>query len=47
MFPVDMAREAANHFTGAGATVTYRELDDLSHSYGIDLSSMIMDWLLA
>lgn len=47
MFPVDMAREAASHFTRAGAAVTYRELDDLSHSYGIDLSSMIMDWLLA
>ena len=47
MFPVDMAREAAQHFTSAGAAVTYRELDDLSHSYGVDLSSMIMDWLLA
>ena len=47
MFPVDMAREAAQHFTSAGAAVTYRELDDLGHSYGVDLSSMIMDWLLA
>jgi phospholipase/carboxylesterase len=47
MFPIDMARDANQHFTRAAASVTYRELDDLSHSYGADLSSMIMDWLLA
>lgn len=47
MFPIDMARDAHRHFSGAGASVAYRELDDLSHSYGADLSSMIMDWLLA
>lgn len=47
MFPIDMAREAHQHLASAGANVTYRELDDLSHSYGTDLSSMIIDWLLA
>jgi phospholipase/carboxylesterase len=47
MFPVDMAREAQRHLSGAGAAVTYREIDDLSHAYGADLSSIILDWLLA
>ena len=47
MFPVDMARDAHAHFGRAGAAVTYREIDDLSHSYGADLSTMILDWLLA
>jgi phospholipase/carboxylesterase len=47
MFPVDMAREAQRHLSAAGAAVTYREIDDLSHSYGTDLSAMILDWLLA
>ena len=46
MFPVQMAEEAHEHFTGAGASVTYRRLDDLSHAYGGDLSSMILDWLV-
>jgi phospholipase/carboxylesterase len=41
-----MAEEAREHFTGAGANVTYRRLDDLSHAYGGDLSSMILDWLV-
>lgn len=47
LFPVDMAREAQRHLSGAGAAVTYREIEDLSHSYGADLSTMILDWLLA
>lgn len=47
MFPVDMAREAQQHLSRAGAAVTYREIDDLSHAYGADLSTMILDWLLA
>lgn len=47
MFPVDMARQAERYFSGAGASVTYRELDDLAHTYGADLSTIILDWLLA
>lgn len=47
MFPVAMAREAQEHLSRAGAAVTYREIEDLSHSYGADLSAMILDWLLA
>jgi phospholipase/carboxylesterase len=47
MFPVDMARDAERYFAAAGAAVTYREIEDLSHTYGPDLSTMILDWLLA
>ena len=47
MFPRQMADDAANHFTTAEANVTYRPIVDLSHAYGADLSSMILDWLLA
>jgi phospholipase/carboxylesterase len=47
MFPIAMAEEAARHFKAAGAKVTYRPIDDLSHTYGADLSTMILDWLLA
>jgi len=42
-----MAREAQAYLANAGAAVTYRELEDLSHAYGPDLSTMILDWLLA
>jgi len=47
MFPIEMAREAQQHLSRAGAAVTYREIEDLSHTYGADLSTMILDWLLA
>jgi phospholipase/carboxylesterase len=47
MFPVDMAREADAYFRAAGASVTYLQIEDLSHTYGPDLSTTIMDWLLA
>ncbi len=47
MFRVDMAREAKQHFTAAGANVAYVEPADLSHTYGGDLSTIIADWLLA
>ncbi|MFT3723472.1 MAG: hypothetical protein QM773_07770 [Hyphomonadaceae bacterium] len=47
MFNVDMARQADEYFRAAGSNVTYCEIADLSHTYGPDLSTMIMDWLLA
>jgi phospholipase/carboxylesterase len=47
MFPVAMAREAERHFSAAGAAVTYREVEDLSHTYPVDMNSAILDWLLA
>ena len=46
MFPVQMAEDAQRHFTAAGAAVTYRRIEDLSHAYGGELSSMILDWLV-
>lgn len=47
MFPLSMAKDARQHLSAAGADVTFRCLDDLAHSYGADLSTMILDWLLA
>jgi phospholipase/carboxylesterase len=47
MFPFAMAEDAQKHLSGMGANVTYQRLDDLSHSYGPDLSTMIIDWFLA
>jgi phospholipase/carboxylesterase len=47
MFPRQMAEDAAKHFTAAGANVTYCPVADLSHTYGADLSTKILDWLLA
>jgi len=29
----------------AGADVTYRELDDLSHTYPREINSVILEWL--
>lgn len=45
MFPIDMAREAAQALTAAGANVTYRELADLSHTYPRELNGPILRWL--
>lgn len=47
MFPVRVAREAARGLSAAGARVTYRELDDLSHCYPRELNSEILAWLAA
>lgn len=47
MFPVDTARLARDALTAAGARVTYRELDDLSHTYPREESVRILDWLNA
>ena len=47
MFPVDIARTASTALTAAGANVTYRELDDLSHTWPRDQNPRILDWFLA
>ena len=47
MFPVDMARSANESFTAAGAKVTYREIDDLSHTYPTEENPRIFNWLMA
>jgi phospholipase/carboxylesterase len=45
MFPVQMAREARDALTAAGAAVTYREIDDLSHTYPRELNPELLAWL--
>jgi phospholipase/carboxylesterase len=47
MFPVQVARQAREAFTAAGADVTYRELDDLSHTYPREMNAPILNWLRA
>jgi phospholipase/carboxylesterase len=46
MFPVTLARNAAEVLRKSGAQVTYREIDDLSHAYPRDENPAIMDWFL-
>jgi phospholipase/carboxylesterase len=45
MFPADMAREAERALTRAGAAVTYREVDDLSHTYPREMNAQMLAWL--
>lgn len=47
MFPVDVARMARDALTAAGARVTYREIEDLSHTYPREENVRIVDWLNA
>lgn len=44
MFPVDMARMAAQFFTARGAAVTLREVADLPHCYPVEMNAAILDW---
>jgi phospholipase/carboxylesterase len=45
MFPVQVARQAREALAAAGADVTYRELDDLSHTYPREINAEILNWL--
>jgi phospholipase/carboxylesterase len=45
MFPVQVARQTRQLLTAAGADVTYRELDDLSHCYPREMNAEILKWL--
>lgn len=45
MFPATMAREAEAALGRAGATVTYVEMADLSHTYPREMSREILAWL--
>jgi phospholipase/carboxylesterase len=47
MFPVEVARSAGQALAAAGANVTYRELDDLSHCYPREINADILPWLAA
>ena len=45
MFPVEVARQTQGLLSAAGADVTYRELDDLSHCYPREMNAPILNWL--
>jgi len=45
MFPVQVARQTREALSAAGAEVTYRELDDLSHTYPREINAPILNWL--
>jgi phospholipase/carboxylesterase len=45
MFPVQVARQTRQALSTAGANVTYRELDDLSHCYPREMNAPILNWL--
>ena len=45
MFPVQVARQTSNLLAAAGADVTYREIDDLSHCYPREMNAEILRWL--
>jgi phospholipase/carboxylesterase len=45
MFPVQVARQTHQALSAAGAEVTYRELDDLSHTYPREINPSILSWL--
>ncbi len=45
MFPVQVARQTRDALSAAGADVTYRELEDLSHCYPREMNAPILNWL--
>ena len=45
MFPVQTARQTQQALSAAGAKVTYRELDDLSHCYPREMNAQMLQWL--
>ena len=45
MFPVAVAQQAQRVLTQIGANVTYREIDDLSHTYPREMNAEMLAWL--
>jgi phospholipase/carboxylesterase len=45
MFPVQVARHTRQALSAAGADVTYREIDDLSHTYPREINADMLEWL--
>ena len=45
MFPVQTARQTQAALSAAGADVTYREIDDLSHTYPREINAELLAWL--
>jgi phospholipase/carboxylesterase len=44
MFPIEVARAAAKSLRGAGADLTFREIEDLSHTYPREENDRILTW---
>jgi phospholipase/carboxylesterase len=47
MFPVELARQAEMALLKADAAVTYREVEDLSHTYPRELNGAMLNWMQA
>ena len=45
--PAEVAREAQQSLARAGASVTYREIDNLSHTYPVEENPRILEWMSA
>ena len=45
MFPVQVARHTQQALSAAGADVTYREIDDLSHTYPREINAEMLRWM--
>jgi len=45
MFPVQVARQTQQALSAAGADVTYREIDDLSHTYPREMNVAMLAWM--
>lgn len=45
MFPVEVARRAAESLAAAGGDVSYGEIDDLSHCYPREINAALLTWL--
>ncbi|MGH6681068.1 MAG: phospholipase, partial [Bradyrhizobium sp.] len=45
MFPIEVARQTRDALSAAGANVTYREIEDLSHCYPREVNAEILRWL--
>ena len=45
MFPIEVARTAKATLQAAGARVSYHEVNDLAHTYPLEHSARIIDWV--
>jgi phospholipase/carboxylesterase len=45
MFPIRLARAAAQELEGAGAALVFREIEDLSHTYPREENDAVLRWL--
>lgn len=45
MFPIDLARTAADQLRQAGAQLEFREIEDLSHTYPREVNADLLAWL--